>query len=209
MVLAGIKVPDTRLVRDAMDLARSSSELFLFNHVMRSWLFSVLLSENATPAPDPEVLAVSSVLHDLGLTDRFSAEERFEVDGANAARAFMKERGISTQRMQLVWDAIALHTTRSIALHKEPEVAMAHSGIAVDVLGAGLDRILRDRQEAILAAFPRLTLKSQFKSTLCNVVLRKPATSFDNILRDFGTRYVEGFVSPNFADVVANAPFSE
>jgi hypothetical protein len=209
MVLAGIKVPDTRLVRDAMDLARSSSEPFLFNHVMRSWLFSVLLSENATPAPDPEVLAVSSVLHDLGLTDRFSAEERFEVDGANAARAFMKERGISTQRMQLVWDAIALHTTRSIALHKEPEVAMAHSGIAVDVLGAGLDRILRDRQEAILAAFPRLTLKSQFKSTLCNVVLRKPATSFDNILRDFGTRYVEGFVSPNFADVVANAPFSE
>ena len=144
MVLAGIKVPDTRLVRDAMDLARSSSEPFLFNHVMRSWLFSVLLSENATPAPDPEVLAVSSVLHDLGLTDRFSAEERFEVDGANAARAFMKERGISTQRMQLVWDAIALHTTRSIALHKEPEVAMAHSGIAVDVLGAGLDRILRD-----------------------------------------------------------------
>jgi len=62
-------------------------------------------------------------------------EERFEVDGANAARAFMKERGISTQQTQVVWDAIALHTTRSIALHKEPEVAMTHSGIAVDAIG--------------------------------------------------------------------------
>jgi HD domain len=209
MALAGIKVPDTRLVRDAIDLARSSSEPFLFNHVMRSWLFSVLLSENAKPAPDPELLAVSTVLHDLGLTDRFSAEERFEVDGANAALAFMKERGISMQQTQVVWDAIALHTTRSIALHKEAEVAMTHSGIAVDVLGVGLDRIHRDKQQAILAAFPRLALKSQFQSSLCNIVRRKPATSFDNILRDFGTRYVDGFTPPNFADLVANSPFSE
>jgi hypothetical protein len=209
MTLAGIKVPDTRLVRDAIDLARSSSEPFLFNHVMRSWLFSVLLSENAKPAPDPELLAVSTVLHDLGLTDRFSAEERFEVDGANAALAFMKERGISMQQTQVVWDAIALHTTRSIALHKEAEVAMTHSGIAVDVLGVGLDRIHQDKQQAILAAFPRLALKSQFQSSLCNIVRRKPATSFDNILRDFGTRYVDGFTPPNFADLVANSPFSE
>jgi HD domain len=209
MALAGIKVPDTRLVRDAIDLARSSSEPFLFNHVMRSWLFSVLLSENAKPAPDPELLAVSTVLHDLGLTDRFSAEERFEVDGANAALAFMKERGISMRQTQVVWDAIALHTTRSIALHKEAEVAMTHSGIAVDVLGVGLDRIHQDKQQAILAAFPRLALKSQFQSSLCNIVRRKPATSFDNILRDFGTRYVDGFTPPNFADLVANSPFSE
>ncbi|MEA3146715.1 MAG: hypothetical protein QOI53_2244 [Verrucomicrobiota bacterium] len=209
MPLAGIKVPDTRLVRDAIDLARSSSEPFLFNHVMRSWLFSVLLSENAKPAPDPELLAVSTVLHDLGLTDRFSAKERFEVDGANAALAFMKERGISMQQTQVVWDAIALHTTRSIALHKEAEVAMTHSGIAVDVLGVGLDRIHQDKQQAILAAFPRLALKSQFQSSLCNIVRRKPATSFDNILRDFGTRYVDGFTPPNFADLVANSPFSE
>ncbi len=209
MVFAGTKVPDTRLVRDAIDLARSSSQPFLFNHVMRSWLFSVVLSENAKPAPDPELLAVSTVLHDLGLTDRFSAEERFEVDGANAARAFMKERGIPMPQTQVVWDAIALHTTRSIALHKEAEVAMTHSGIAVDVLGAGLDRIPPDKQQAILSAFPRLALKSQFQSSLCNIVRRKPATSFDNILRDFGTRYVEGFTPPNFADLVAHSPFSE
>jgi hypothetical protein len=209
MALAGITVPDTRLVRDAIDLARGSSEPFLFNHVMRSWLFSVVLSENAKPAPDPELLAVSTVLHDLGLTDRFAAEERFEVDGANAALAFMKQRGISMQHTQVVWDAIALHTTRSIALHKETEVAMTHSGIAADVLGFGLDRIPHDKQQSILTAFPRLALKNQFRSALCNIVRRKPATSFDNILRDFGTRYVDGFTPPNFADLVANSPFSE
>jgi len=209
MILAGIKVTDTRLVRDAMDLARSSSEPYLFNHVMRSWLFGILLSEDVKPSPDPELLAVSTVLHDLGLTERYMAEERFEVDGANAARAFLKERGIAAQQMQLVWDAIALHTTRSIALHKEPEVAMTHSGIAVDAIGVGLERIPPDKQRAILAAFPRLGLKKHLESSLCNIVRRKPATSFDNILRDFGTRYIEGFTPPNFADIVANSPFSE
>ena len=120
---------------------------------MRSWLFGILLSESVNPLPDPELLAVSAVLHDLGLTARYAAEERFEVDGANAARAFLKERGISAQQMQLVWDAIALHTTRSIALHKEPEVVMTHSGIAVDAIGAGLDRIPPDKLRAILAEF--------------------------------------------------------
>ena len=209
MILAGIKLPDTSLVREAIELARSSSEPYLFNHVMRSWLFGVVLSAGTELAPDPELLAVSAVLHDLGLTDRYAAADRFEVDGANAARAFLKDRGVSTQQMQLVWDAIALHTTRSIALHKEPEVVMTHSGIAVDFLGAGLDRVPLDKQRAILAEFPRLEIKNRLQTCLCNVVRRKPETSFDNVLRDFGSRYVEGFTAPSFADLFANAPFSE
>jgi hypothetical protein len=86
---------------------------------------------------------------------------------------------------------------------------MTHSGIAVDAIGVGVDRIPTDKLQAILAAFPRLAFKNQLQSSLCNIVRRKPATSFDNILRDFGTRYVEGFTPPNFADVVANSPFSE
>lgn len=209
MVLAGIKVPDTPLVRDAVKLSRSLLEPYLFNHVMRSWLFGILLSEGAKLAPDPELLAVSAVLHDLGLTERYSAENRFEVDGANAARAFLKDRCVSTQQMQVVWDAIALHTTPTIAPHKEPEVAMTHLGISVDVIGIGLDRIPQDKQRAILAEFPRLAFKNQFKECLCSLVRKKPATSFDNVLRDFGIRYVEGFTAPSFADLFANAPFSE
>ena len=209
MVLAGMKVVDTPLVRDAMELARNVSEPYLFNHAMRSWLFGVLVAEGAEPAPDPELLAVSGILHDLGLTDRYSAQERFEVDGANAARSFLTERGIPAHQIQLVWDAIALHTTRSIALHKEPEVAMTHSGIFVDVLGAGLELIPKDKLRAILEEFPRLSMKKQFLDCLCGVVRRKPATSYDNSLRDLGTRYVEGYAAPNVADLLENALFNE
>lgn len=209
MVLAGIKVVDTPLVRDAVELARNSSESYLFNHAMRSWLFGVLFAEGAKPAPDPELLAVSAILHDLGLTDRYSAQERFEVDGANAARAFLNERGIPAHQIQLVWDAIALHTTRSIALHKEPEVAMTHSGISVDVIGAGLELIPQDKVRAVLAEFPRLAMKKQFQKRLCSLVRQKPATSYDNILRDIGTRYVAGYTAPTFAEFLENAPFTE
>lgn len=209
MALAGIKVVDTPLVRDATELARNCSEPYLFNHVMRSWLFAVLIAEDAKPAPDPELLAVSGILHDLGLTDRYAAQERFEVDGANAARSFLKERGIPAYQIQLVWDAIALHTTRSIALHKEPEVAVIHSGIAIDVIGAGLDLIPQDKVRAILSAFPRLSMKKQFLESLCGVVRRKPATTYDNTLRDLGTRYVKGYTAPSVADLFENAPFTE
>lgn len=209
MLLAGIKVVETPLVRDAIDLARSSSEPFLFNHVMRSWLFAVVIAEGSKSAPDPELVALATLLHDLGLTDRYTAEERFEVDGANAARTFLKDRGIAAPQIQVVWDAIALHSTRSIALHKEPEVAITHSGIFVDVMGIGLDLVPKEKLGAILAEFPRLGMKKQFLDCLCGVVRRKPATSYDNGLKDIGIRYVPGFTAPSSADLVENAPFAE
>ena len=194
----------TRLSWRGVPLSRT-----FFNHVMRSWLFGVLIAEGANPAPDPELFAVSSVLHDLGLTDHYNGQERFEVDGANAARTFMRERGIPAHQVQLVWDAIALHTTPSIAVHKEPEVAMTHSGIAMDVIGARLDLIPQEKVRAILAEFPRLSMKKQFLDRLCSVVRQKPATSYDNVLRDIGSRYVAGYTAPTFADLLEAAPFNE
>jgi hypothetical protein len=209
MILAGIKVIDTPLVRDAIDLARNSSERYIFNHVMRSWLFAVSIAEATKPSLNPELLAVAAILHDLGLTDRYFGTERFEVDGANAARTFLTEHGIPMQQTQLVWDAIALHTTHSIAIHKEPEVATTHSGIFMDVMGAGLDLIPEQRLQAILGEFPRLAMKKQFLECLCSVVRRKPGSTYDNSLRDIGIRYIEGFTAPSSVDFIENAPFAE
>jgi hypothetical protein len=86
---------------------------------------------------------------------------------------------------------------------------MTHSGIAVDVIGAGLDQIPQDKVRAILAEFPRLSMKKQFKDCLCSLVRQKPITSYDNFLRDIGTRYVEGYTAPTFGDLLERAPFTE
>jgi hypothetical protein len=209
MKLAGIEMIDTPLVRDAMDLARSSSEPFLYNHVMRSWLFGIVLSQSRPPAPDAELLAVATLLHDLGLTDHFEADARFEVDGANASRSFLQERGIPDAHIRLVWDAIALHSTGSIALHKEPIVAVTFEAINADAVGYGLERIPENQLRAILAEFPRMGMKKQITASFCRVVREKPAVTYDNTLRDFGVRFIEGYNPPSGVDLVANAPFVE
>src|SRR5277367_3436336 len=189
LVLAGIKVSDSALVREAIELARSSSSPFLFNHVMRSWLFCVLAADRAQTKPDPELLAVAAVLHDLGLTERHAGRDRFEVDGANAAKLFLESHEIPQRQIQLVWDAIALHTTRSIALHKEPEVAVTHAGIALDVIGAGLDLIPQDTLRAIITEFPRLSMKTELKDCLCSLIRRKPRSEERRVGKECRSRW--------------------
>ena len=90
-ILVGVLVPDSPLVSRAIEYARANSEAYLYNHVMRSWLFAVTLAQLKQAAHDPEVLAVATLLHDLGLAKAFSGPLRFEVEGANAARAFARK----------------------------------------------------------------------------------------------------------------------
>ena len=209
MHLANIDVIDSALVQESIELAQSHSSPFLFNHVMRSWLFAVCIDQRTALKADPELLAVATILHDLGLTRSFAGQDRFEVDGANAARNFLQGRGLTQKDIQLVWDAISLHTSRSIALHKEPEVAMCHSGIAVDVVGLGFDLVEPKVLSDILAAYPRLSMKTEFEECLCQVVREKPGTTYDNFLSDMGARYVPGYDAPSFADYLRQAPFAE
>lgn len=205
--IAGIRVPDSRLAQEATELARSASEPYLFHHVMRSYYFGELVGQRLGLSYDRELLYVSVVLHDLGLTERFAGPERFEVDGANAARAFLAERGAPREKTALVWDAIALHTSRGIAEHKEPEVAVTFIGIAVDYGGFDLDKLPKEAVLEVLRAYPRLEMKTKLRHALCGVVERKPHTSIGNFLGDYGRRYVPGFKEINLCDALEGAPF--
>ena len=209
MHLAGIEVIDSQIVKESIELAQSLSAPYLFNHVMRSWLLATLVAPAAEIKPNPEVLALAIILHDLGLTEKYEASDRFEVDGANAARSFLKGKGVNAQDLQLIWDAIALHTTASIALHKEPEVAICAMGIGIDIIGFGVDKIPSQHVKAINAAYPRLAIKEQFKNAMCGIVRRKPQTTYDNFVRDFGDRYVAGYKAPSSADRLQGAPYAE
>jgi HD superfamily phosphodiesterase len=117
-VLGRTTVIDVPLVTRAMDYARTHSETFLFNHAVRSWLFAVRLGQLQGIAHDAEVVAVGCLHHDLGLTNSFKGQKRFEINGADAARAFAREQGLDDRRVQLIWDTVALNSTPSIALHK-------------------------------------------------------------------------------------------
>lgn len=207
--IAGIQVPETPLVAAAIEYARAHSDTYLFNHVMRSWLFASFLAQRKGEPYDAEVLAVSAILHDIGLTERFAGPFRFEVEGANAAREFVRGHGVDEHRAQLVWDSIALNSTPSICLHKEAEAALCVLGVGLDWGGWGYERIPPETIAAILAEFPRLEMKQKFAQAVCKICEHRPETTWDNFARDFGERYVPGYQAPSMVDILLKAPFDE
>ncbi len=209
MTLAGVFVPDTPLVARAIEHVRRHSEPYLFNHVMRSWLFAARLAQAREIEHDGEVLAVATLLHDLGLVQAFSGPLRFEVEGANAARRFARDEGVDDRRAQLIWDGVALNSTPSIGLHKETEVALCTAGIGLDWGGWGYETLPGVQVAAIVDAFPRLDMKKQFTRAVCGIVETRAATTYDNFARDFGERFVAGYQRPSAVDLLMGAPFEE
>lgn len=144
--LAGVSVPDTPLITKAIDFARKYSSDSTYNHVLRSLLLGFVIADKVLPDRDREVHAIAAILHDLGFpighppdTPILSKDKRFEVDGANAAREFLKREADSSEwdkhRLQLVWDSIALHTIGSVVFEKEPECQACSYGIWADFQG--------------------------------------------------------------------------
>jgi hypothetical protein len=208
-VIAGVHVTDTPLISAVIEYARGLSEPYLFNHAMRSWLFAEAIGRIKGMEYDREVVAIGTILHDIGLTASVSGPNRFEVNGADAAVSFIKGHDFSDRRVQLIWDLVALNSTPSIALHKEPEVALGTMGIGLDYGGFGVQALAADDLERILTAFPRMKMKQRFAETCCRLVTAKPETSYDNFLRDFGDRFVPGYKAVSTVDVLMNAPFDE
>jgi hypothetical protein len=208
-VIAGVHVTDTPLISAVIEYARGLSEPYLFNHAMRSWLFAEAIGRIKGMEYDREVVAIGTILHDIGLTASVSGPNRFEVNGADAAVSFIKGHDFSDRRVQLIWDLVALNSTPSIALHKEPEVALGTMGIGLDYGGFGVQALAADDLERILTAFPRMKMKQRFAETCCRLVTAKPETSYDNFLRDFGDRFVPGYKAVSTVDLLMNAPFDE
>jgi len=203
-VHAGITVPHTPLITKALAYARLHLNDLAYNHVLRSWLFGTYIADNIPDLHDRdiELHSVAAILHDLGWSTTagfISKDKRFEVDGANAAREFLKKEGGAAwdkHRLQLAWDAIALHDNPSIATEKEVEVRTCHLGIAADFLGPERSYggvLTRDIWDGIVKEYPRSGFKDGVKKTMCHLCMTKPDTTYDNIVGDFGENYLDGY----------------
>jgi len=208
-LIAEVNVSDTPIVTAVIEYAQRISEPYLFNHSMRSWLFAEAIGRMKGLAYDREVVAIGTILHDIGLTASVSGPNRFEVNGADAVLSFVRGKGLSDRRAQLVWDLVALNSTPSLALHKEPEVAVGTMGIGLDYGGFGVETLPPGDLERILSTFPRLKMKQSFADACCRLVTERPQTSYDNFLRDFGERFVPGYKTVSTVDLLMNAPFEE
>ena len=209
-LIAGIKIPDSSIARQATELLLEHGTEFLYNHSLRVYLFSAINGQRNSISFDAELLYVSSVFHDLGLTKHYSTKDkRFEVDGANAARDFLKGHGLPKDSLQLVWDTIALHTTPGIAEYKEPEVALMFSGVGLDVMGEGYEHLSAENRTEILSAFPRTDFKKNIIPTFFSGFEHKTETTFGNMKADVCAYMIPGFHRKNFCDCILHSPWSE
>lgn len=208
--VAGVIIPDSKIATQATELLLEHGTEFIYNHSLRVFLFSSLNAHRENLVYDAELLYVASVFHDLGLVSAYSSPDlRFEVDGANAARDFLKSHDVSKEKIQLVWDTIALHTTIGIAEHKENEVALMYSGVGLDVMGEGYENLKVEHREEIVKAFPRNDFKKKIIPTFFSGFEHKTETTFGNIKADVCAFMIPNFKRKNFCECILHSPWSE
>ena len=186
LALSGMTIPDSTLVRQATELVRDTESELLFNHSTRVYCFGTLAGNRRGLKFDSELLYIGAMFHDMGLTPRYSSKaDRFEVDGANCAREFLRRYGISEQEVETVWAAIALHTTPGVTQYMHPVIALVTAGVEMDVVGIGYSEVSENHREAVVQAFPRSPhFKEEIIEAFYNGMKHKPQTTFGTMNAD-------------------------
>lgn len=201
-----VDVPDSKIITEAQDLVHDYGNELIWNHSNRVYLFGAVKGDQDNIKYDHELLYISALFHDLGLTNQYSSDDlRFEVDGANAARQFLNTHNITPEQVQLVWDAIALHTTPGVAEHKESEVALLFHGVGMDVMGDNFDQFSEEIRKSVVQKFPRKDFKNDIIEAFYNGIKHKPETTFGNMKEDVIQYYEPGYHNDNFCSCILNS----
>ncbi|NIF77384.1 HD domain-containing protein [Paraburkholderia sp. Cy-641] len=184
--IAGIRIPDSAMARAATEFVRDTESDLLYNHSRRVFLFGALTGERKQFKYDAELLYIGAMFHDIGLVDAYSSKaDRFEVDGANAARDFLRQYNVSEYDIEQVWLSIALHTTPGVPEHLKPVVSLVTAGVEMDVLGLAYGEFSEEQRVQVVAAHPR---EKDFKNGIIDAFAhgtkKKPETTFGNVKAD-------------------------
>jgi hypothetical protein len=209
-IIAGIRVPDSAMARAATQLIRDTEDDLLYHHSRRVFLWAALTGQRRKLAYDAELLYLAAMFHDTGLTSTYSsADLRFEVDGANAARAFLKGYGVPERDIEDVWTAIALHTTPGIPEHMRPTVALLTSGVEMDVLGIAYHDFQSADRDDVCTHHPR---EQNFKESIIDHFARglimKPGTTFGNVKADVLALKDPSYTRMNFCSIILGSDWA-
>lgn len=205
--ISGVSVPDSELAREIREFILDTETELLYNHSSRVYYFGAIAGKRQGLKFDPELLYAGAMFHDIGLMPAYSSPaDRFEVDGANAARKFLSERGISPQDIDTVWTAIALHTTPGIPEYMHPVIALVTAGVEMDVLGIKYSDYPDEVRKAVVAQYPRGThFKEDILQAFYDGIRKKPDTTFGNVKADVLADKDPHFVRGNFCSVIRNS----
>lgn len=207
-IIAAERIPETPAAAEAAQWVREHSSPLIYHHSRRVFVFGMLHARLLGLEPDPELVYLSALFHDVGLLTPFSgAEQRFELDGADHARRFLLEHGFSDGAAEVVWTAIALHTTPGVPARMGPEIAVTTYGVLTDAIGFGLDQLDPADVVAVTAADPRGDFKQEFLQTFVDALKDRPDTTFGTMNADVLAEFVPGFQRLSMVDRVRSAPW--
>jgi hypothetical protein len=206
-IVSGITVPDSKLANEITEFIRDTESDLLFNHSSRVYYFGALAGGRRGLKFDAELLYAGAMFHDIGLVPAYrSNTDRFEVDGANAAREFLRGHQIARQDIDNVWTAIALHTTPGIPQYMHPVVALVTAGVEMDVLGIDYAGFSNHDRDAVVQAFPRTpNFKEDILQAFYDGIHHKPESTFGNVKADVLADKDLAFVRGNFCSVIRNS----
>lgn len=200
-------IPDSKLARAITEFIRDTETELLFNHSSRVYHFGALAGIQRGLIFDRELLYAGAMFHDIGLMpSHSSADERFEVDGAHAARDFLRSHGVPEEDAYTVWTSIALHTTPGVPVHMHPVVALVTAGVEMDVLGLTYGDYSAAERDAVVEAFPRTpAFKEDIIEAFYNGIKHKPDTTFGNVKADVIADKEPHFHRGNFCQVIRSS----
>jgi hypothetical protein len=206
-LISGISIPDSKLANEITEFIRDTESTLLFNHSSRVYYFGALAGQRRGLKFDAELLYAGAMFHDIGLVPAYSSDtDRFEVDGANAARDFLRRHNISEQDVDHVWTAIALHTTPGIPQYMHPVVALVTAGVEMDVLGIDYASFTDTDRNAVVQAYPRTArFKEDILQAFYDGIKHRPETTFGNVKADVLADKDPGFLRGNFCSVIRNS----
>jgi hypothetical protein len=206
--IVGVRVPDSALAQKVTALVREASTEPLFNHCARTYVFGSKLGEARKLKFDPELLFLAAMMHDLGLTEKYMADARFEIDGADAAAKILRDQQYPEAKIDIAWQAIALHSTMEIPDRMLPEIALIHLGAFMDG-GLNAKQFPRSFFDEVFAVLPRLNSRANFIKALGAVLRKKPHTAYLAFEKDIALRTIPNYNPPNFVDLQPPAPFNQ
>lgn len=208
--IAGVQVPDSRIANDAAELIRETTTPLLYHHSRRVFLFGTLQSRKLGIQPDAELLYIAALFHDSGLVPPYrGTTQRFELDSADAAKSFLTTSGFSSAEADVVWTAIALHTTPEVPYKMAPVIAATTAGVETDVLGIRLDSLSQNEIDAVTAVHPRPDFKNEILQAFTDGFQERPDTTFGTMNADVLEHFVPNFHRIDFVDVIKNSAWPE
>lgn len=167
-----IVVPDSAIAKRAIEEAREYCNPILFSHSYRTYFWSSGFASSENLKVDAELLFISSLLHDIGLTDKHHhvcSKQCFANYGGAFSQQFCLENNLDPKKASAVKQAIDLHLNPIVNKDKYGNEAYSLSkGAAMDVIGANRFQLSKKYIDDVNRHYSRQGFKEDILNTMEN-----------------------------------------